>query len=132
MTKKIISALALILSLTSCKPAEKEVKEPIKKVEIEASKKSDQKQDKKEAKEEDEKDTEDKKISKTEENANQNNEIFSQLQGKEFSYYLTNGSERIFFYEDGRFDGAWWSGDGMSMLANLYTGKFSDPKKNRR
>lgn len=39
MTKKIISALALILSLTSCKPAEKEVKEPVKKVEIEASKK---------------------------------------------------------------------------------------------
>lgn len=127
MTKKIITALALILSLTACKPAEKEVKEPVKKVEIEASKKSDQKPDKKEAKEE--KNIEDKVPAKTKEKANQDSEIFDKLQGKEFSSYLTNGSERIVFYKDGKFDGAWWSGDGMSMLANLYTGKFSDPKK---
>lgn len=127
MTKKIITALALILSLTACKPAEKKVKEPVKKVENEASKKSDQKPDKKEAKEE--KDTEYKAPAKTKEKSNQDSEIFDKLQGKEFNSYLTNGSERIFFYEDGRFDGAWWSGDGMSMLANLYTGKFSQPKK---
>lgn len=127
MTKKIISALALILSLTSCKPAEKEVKEPVKKVEIEASKKSDQKPDKKEAKEE--KDIEDKAPAKTKEKANQDGEIFDKLQGKEFNSYQTNGSERIIFYKDGKFDGAWWSSDGISMLANLYTGKFSDPEK---
>lgn len=127
MTKKIITAIALILTLTACKPAEKEVKKPVKKVEIEASKKSDQKPDKKEAKEE--KDTEDKAQTKTKEKANQDSEIFDKLQGKEFNSYLTNGSERIFFYKDGKFDGAWWSGDGMSMLANLYTGKFSQPKK---
>lgn len=127
MTKKIITALALILTLTACKPAEEEVKEPVKKVEIEASKKSDQKPDKKETKEE--KDIEDKTPAKTKEKANQDSEIFDKLQGKEFSSYLTNGSERIVFYKDGKFDGAWWSGDGFSMLANLYTGKFSDPKK---
>lgn len=127
MTKKIITAIALILFLTACKPAKEEVKEPVKKVEIEASKKSDQKPDKKETKEE--KDTEDKAQTKTKEKANQDSKIFDKLQGKEFSSYLTNGSERIFFYKDGKFDGAWWSGDGMSMLANLYTGKFSDPKK---
>lgn len=127
MTKKIISALALILSLTSSKPAEKEVKEPVKKVEIEATKKSDKKSDKKEAKEE--KDIEDKAPAKTKGKANQDSEIFDKLQGKEFNSYLTNGSERIFFYKDGKFDGALWSGDGMSMLANLYTGNFSQPKK---
>lgn len=126
MTKKIITAIALILSLTACKQSKEEAKEPVKKVEIEASKKSDQKPDKKEAKEED---TEDKAQTKTKEKANQDSEIFDKLQGKEFNSYLTNGSERIFFYKDGKFDGAWWSGDGMSMLANLYTGKFSQPKK---
>lgn len=127
MTKKIITAIALILSLTACKPAKEEVKEPVKKVEIEASKKSDQKPDKKEAKEE--KDTEYKAPTKTKEKTNQDSEIFDKLQGKEFNSYLTNGSERIVFYKDGKFDGAWWSGDGFSMLANLYTGKFSQPKK---
>lgn len=126
MTKKIITAIALILSLTACKQSKEEAKEPVKKVEIEASKKSDQKPDKKEAKEED---TEDKAQTKTKEKANQDSEIFDKLKGKEFNSYLTNGSERIFFYKDGKFDGAWWSGDGMSMLANLYTGNFSDPKK---
>lgn len=41
MTKKIIAAIALILTLTACKQSKEEVREPIKKVEIEASKKSD-------------------------------------------------------------------------------------------
>lgn len=61
--------------------------------------------------------------------SNQASDIFLQLKGREFNSYLTNGSERIFFYEDGRFDGASWSGDGVSMIANLYTGKLSNPRR---
>lgn len=125
MKKKIL--LALLLVLTACKPTKKESEEPVKKVEIQVNKKSDPEEDKKEEKKD--KSKEAKTENKETKAKKENQEIFSHLKGKEFLSYLTNGSEHIIFYENGKFDGAWWSGDGVSMLANLYTGQFGDPKK---
>ena len=50
MTKKILATLALVLALTSCKQGKEEVKEPIKKVAIEAGKEAKENQDKKDKK----------------------------------------------------------------------------------
>ena len=136
MKKKILIFLSLAMALTSCKGPKEEMEEPIKKVEIEASKGLEENKDKEISKKEKEKDKnteKDKKEEKEKLSENkkeiESNPIFAELEGKEFLSYLSNGSEHIIFYEDGRFDGSWWSGDGVSMLANLYTGQFSDPKK---
>lgn len=134
MKKQILAMLGLALVLAGCKPIEEETKEPIKKVEIEASKSLENNEDKETSKKEEDKETpkdkkeEEEKISENKKEI-ESNPLFADLEGKEFQTFLSNGSERIYFYEDGRFDGSWWSGDGISMLANLYTGQFSEPKK---
>lgn len=134
MKKKILIILSLAMALTSCKGLKEEIDEPIKKVEIEANKRVENNKDKEISKKEEEKNTEkDKKEEEEKLSENkkeiESNPLFAELEGKVFLSYLSNGSEHIIFYEDGRFDGSWWSGDGVSMLANLYTGQFSDPKK---
>ena len=58
MKKKILIILSLAMALTSCKGPKDEAKEPIKKVEIEASKSLEKNKDKEISKKEEEKNTE--------------------------------------------------------------------------
>ena len=142
MKKKILTILALGIILSSCSRVKDDFNNLIRLGRIKAGKEiedrtiedaDDNYLDDNDDDNNLEKDNENHKIEVKEKKKSTSKEeksaLFAGLQGKIIYDCIANSGERLYFREDGNFDGITLYGDGMNMSYSLFKGQFSNPKK---